>query len=228
VDSGNGGYSAGCFAKLLDVSPARVILLEPPPLEEQLTIQEGDRGMVACRADGTVIAAGGPSELEIEIPVVPGLEVARQASKGFVMAHNHFFPECFVCGTKRSDGLSIHPGLVEGTKVVATPWKPDASLSTDGVFVDTEIVWAALDCPGGIACLQQGIKPIVLGKMCAEIRSPIPINEELVVIGWHVETDGKKEHVGAAIATASRRILAVAAATWIVLDEDQSSFKVNK
>lgn len=64
--------------------------------------------------------------------------------------------------------------------------------------------------------------------MCAEIRKPVPTLEDLIVMGCAVATDGAKEHVGTAIAGADRRILAVAAATWIVLSDERSSFSVSK
>lgn len=228
-DSGNGGYFAGCFAQLVDFESARVTLLLPPPLEEELIVERGERGMVARKKDGTVVAACSPGEIDLEVPRVPSLEAARQASARFVLADDHFFPECFVCGTEREkDGLCIYPGPLEASETVAAHWKPDASLSKGNGVVDAEIVWAALDCPGGIACLQREIRPIVLGRMCAEIREPVPVGEDLIVMGWPVSTDGAKEHVGTAIAAADRRILAVAAATWIVISDQQRSFSVSK
>ena len=228
-DSGNGGYFAGCFARFMDFELARVTLLLPPPLEEELIVEKGERGMVARKGDGTVVAACSQGEIDLDVPPVPSLEAARQASARFIMADDHFFPECFVCGTERADdGLCIHPGQLEASETVATHWKPDASVSRGNGVVDAEIVWAALDCPGGIACLGREIRPIVLGKMCAEIREPVPTGEDLIVMGWPVATDGAKEHVGTAIARADGRILAVAAATWIVLSDEQSSFSVSK
>ena len=92
--------------------------------------------------------------------------------------------------------------------------------------MSSEIVWAALDCPSGIACLARELRPIVLGKLCVEIRGHVAIGEEVIVMGWQVATDGAKEHVGSAIASADGQILAVAAATWIVLPESQTSFAV--
>jgi hypothetical protein len=56
----------------------------------------------------------------------------------------------------------------------------------------------------------------------------VSIGEEVIVMGWQVSTEGVKEHVGSAIASVDGTILAVAAATWIVLPESQTSFKVRE
>lgn len=228
-DSGNGGYVAGSIAQRVDFAPARVMLLKPPPLEVEITVQQGDRGMVACTADGTVIAACSPGTVDLDIPPVPSVEEAREATSRFVMAKMHYFPECFVCGTERpDDGLCIHPGLVAGSDVIATTWTPDDSLPNKDGVLDSELVWAALDCPSGTASLAREFRPIVLGKLCVEIRGRVSIGEEVIVMGWQVSKEGVKEHVGSAIATVDGEILAVAAATWIVLPESQTSFKLRE
>jgi hypothetical protein len=226
-DSANGGYAAGSMAKRVDFNPVRVTLLKPPPLETNLTVQDGERGVVACTDDGTVIAACSPGKVTIEVPPIPTLEDAREATARYVMAQKHYFPECFVCGTKRpDDGLCIHPGKVIGSEIVATVWTPDASLPSENGILNSEIVWSALDCPSGTACLSKELRPIVLGKLCVEIRQDVPSGEELIVIGWSVSNDGIKQFVGSAIANADGEVLAVAEATWIELDKSNSSFAV--
>lgn len=225
-DSGNGGYAAGCFAQAVDFSPARVTLLKPPPLEEELIVEMGERGFIARTGAGAIVAACSPGQIDLEVPSIPSLEEAREASTRFVLAQDHFFPECFVCGTDRAsgDGLRIYPGQVQGREIVATCWRPDALLGSGANTVDAAIVWAALDCPGGIAVFRRGIKPMVLGKICVELREPVRTEQDLVVMGWSVATNGAKEHVGSAIADGQGRILAVAEATWIVLSEEQRAF----
>lgn len=226
-DSGNGGYVAGSIAQRVSFSPARVVLLKPPPLDVELTVKEGPRGMVACTPDGTVIAACSPGSVDLEVPTVPSIEAAREATSRYVMAKRHYFPECFVCGTQRpEDGLNIHPGVLQGSEVIATTWTPDTSLPSKDGALRSELVWAALDCPSGIACLARELRPIVLSKLCVEIHGRVPVGEEVIVMGWPVSTDEPKEHVGSAIVSADGQILAVAAATWVVLPESQTSFTV--
>ena len=84
------------------------------------------------------------------------------------------FPDCFVCGMNRrpGDGLRIFPGPVAGLALWAAPWTPDPSVAGPDGRVRPEVVWAALDCPSGIAAaeaagLARTDTAILLGRMTA-------------------------------------------------------------
>ena len=52
------------------------------------------------------------------------------------------------------DGLRIFPGPVAGLGLWAAPWTPDPSVAGANGKVRPEVVWAALDCPSGIAAAE--------------------------------------------------------------------------
>ena len=84
-----------------------------------------------------------------------------------------YFPDCFVCGTNREpgDGLRSSPaqsstGHVGGamdtgpTRPAAERWSGE---SGSGSAVRPGVVWAALDCPSGIAA----------GEVPTSVRTPL-------------------------------------------------------
>jgi hypothetical protein len=83
--------------------------------------------------------------------------------------HDPVFPGCFVCGPARGpgDGLRILPGPVAGRGLWAAPWTPEETVAGASDRVRPEVVWAALDCPSGIAAADVAELPagteIVLG-----------------------------------------------------------------
>ena len=161
---------------------------------------------------------------------MPAVDDARDASTRFLMSDYHIFPDCFTCGTARhhDGGLCIHPGPLKGSRTVATLWTPESSLPASEGALDAAIVWAALDCPGAFGCMGDTIRPLVLARMCAAIHEPVRVGDELVVLGWPVQSDGRKEHVGSAIYASDGRLLASAESLWIAIAEDHSDFAVAK
>lgn len=122
---------------------------------------------------------------------------------------DHPFPTCFSCGTDRDpgDALCLRPGpLTEG--VFAAAWTPRE--------VTEEIVWAALDCPGGWA-LGVGGRPMVLGTMTAEVNELPGVGQECVVMSWRTGGEGRKHTAATALYAGTRR-LAQARSVWIEID----------
>jgi hypothetical protein len=153
---------------------------------------------------------------EPEVPAPPSLEEARAARERYVGHTAHEFPTCFTCGPDRDDGLGIFPGSVRDG-VVASSWTADESLPAHDGFLSTEVVWAALDCPGAWASARIEEGAIVLGRMASMILEPIPIGHEYISYGWTDSDDGRKTFAGTAIADGDGRVLAVAKQTWISL-----------
>ncbi|WP_308209830.1 hypothetical protein [Actinomadura madurae] len=143
--SGNGGYVAGRLAGRVPIDTVTVTLRQPPPLETELTVTvEDERGHSARLWDGERLIAEALAGAIVVPPIAPvPFEDALVAAEKYRAAENHPFPGCFVCGPDRApgDGLRLEPGPVgEGT--VAAPWVPERT-------PERELVWAALDCPGG-------------------------------------------------------------------------------
>ncbi|WP_329110238.1 hypothetical protein OG792_15090 [Micromonospora sp. NBC_01699] len=199
--SGNGGYSAGIFA---GGGPYEVTLRMPPPLDTPLVAAQGQ----VRTSDGAVVAEVAPTGgVDTVVPPI-GYADALRASDAYAGFTDHPFPTCYVCGPQRTDGLRIFPGPVaDGT--TAAPWTvPDD--------VTPELLWAALDCPGGWAIIATG-RPYLLGRIAVRIgRLPVP-GDRCVVVGALAATQGRKALVYTTLYAPDGAELARARATWIAV-----------
>lgn len=230
-DSGNGGYVCGIVAGALGGSDVEVTLLAPPPLERPLTLErEGDDGRLL---DGeTLIATARPTDEPIEIPAgAPppvAYDVAVDAAASFDLDEyeaDHEYPGCYTCGPHRDvgDGLRIFPGATDREDLYVWPWTPHQSLFDESGAMDPPELWAALDCPSGLAWIRRDrdMGPIVLGRMAAALhRVPQP-GERLVVAGWTEPAQGRRRPARSAIYSEAGEVLATSRATWVVLDDEQ-------
>jgi hypothetical protein len=201
-DSGNGGYSCGVIAREHGGSELEVTLRLPPPLEEWLRLDADgrvwdDHALVAEVREGSVALAA-------PAPVTWEEAAAAQAPD-----LDSPFPQCFVCGHARDDGLHIHAGPVEGRDVVAAPWQ----VADDAV--GPEFVWAALDCPGAYATGVIGRGVVVLGRLTARVDRVPRGGERCVAVGWSLGSDDRKHGAGTALFSASGELLGIARAVWI-------------
>ena len=204
--SANGGYACGRLAALA-VGPAEVTLRLPPPLERPLRVErEGDRLLLL---DGeALVAEARPADVDVDPPTPPSFEVARAAALPAGDPDSPF-PECFVCGRERDDGLRIFPGPWNGAVVAA--WVPDEELCAP------EFVWAALDCPGAYASMGGSVRgEPVLGRLAARVDALPRPGERCVAVGWPLGEDGRKLFPGTAVFGEDGRVLGVARATWVL------------
>jgi len=205
--SANGGYTCGVLASFMH-GPAEVTLRLPPPLERPLEI-EPDGGARLLDGEAVVAEAVPAAALELPVPAPVSWEQAAAAAlpEG---DRESVFPECFVCGWKRDDGMQIYAGPVDGRELVAAPWTPRHE------FVSPECVWAALDCPGAYAVeLGQRGNP-VLGRLTARVEHLPHPGERCVVMGWPLGEEGRKLYAGTAVLGENDRLLGCARATWIL------------
>ncbi len=99
------------------------------------------------------LARKGPAArapLALDVPVLPTLSEAEGARDRFSGDDKHPVPACFVCGTMREegDGLRIFPRPVVDGAWSPRHWIAVASLCEGNGRVDTEYLWAGLDCAG--------------------------------------------------------------------------------
>lgn len=231
--SGNGGYTCGVAAAAVD-GAAVVRLHVPPPLDVPLERHvDVTRGAVHAlrRPDGTVVATARPFADDLEAIPCPDAAAVDAAIARFdrdAYAATHPFDHCFTCGPARDvdDGLRIFPAPVDGTPVVVWRWTPSArDAGPDGLVVPP-VLWAALDCPSGQAWMghpDDPCGPAVLGELAVRIDDRPRPGEPTVVAGWPTLAEGRRRSAGSAVWSADGRLLAVGAATWIVLSEDQLS-----
>jgi len=152
-------------------------------------------------------------------PPPVSLEEAATASAAYSGFKHHPFPACFVCGPgrQRGDGLRIFPGPIAGRDLIAATWVPDESIGGCAGTVPAEIVWSALDCPGGIACNPTGRNPVVLGRLAAELAEPVEVGRRYVVIAWPLGSEGRKRFAATAILSEEQKLCALARAIWFPL-----------
>ncbi|HET7045384.1 MAG TPA: hypothetical protein VFI37_11090 [Gaiellaceae bacterium] len=211
--SGNGGYVCGLVAALVAQSDnlslaVEVTLRLPPPLGKQLRVErEGER--VALLDGDALVAEGRPAAVELELPEPVSFAEAEAAR----LPHgdpSSPFPECFVCGRDRVDGLRIFPGPLDGSGLVAAPWVPDETT------IGPEFVWAALDCPGAYGSGAVGRGAVVLGRLAARVEALPEPGERCVVLGWGLGEEGRKCFAGTVLNGEGGRVLGYGRATWIL------------
>ena len=191
--SGNGGVSAGLAAGFLD-GPVTVRLRRPPPLDRPLTVHRGPDDVRVSGGEELMLQAR-PATDTVEVAVDEEL-LQRTFDRGTTpVPRGHPAPECFVCGP-REDGLRTCPSVVDGTQLWATVWIPDRSVSSDGVPVDPQVVWGALDCPAGIAVVRHGRAPLTyfpaFTELTVTLERPVAVGRPVAVWGWSSGQDADR------------------------------------
>lgn len=223
--SGNGGYSAGLLAALVDAPAVEVTLRAPPPLARPLTVEQRDGTTVALDGD-TVVLEARPVDLDLAVPEPVSITAAEAADarSGFRDHDVHPFPTCVVCGPARDhgDGLRMFPGPLPDGRF-ATVFRPAASLAGGDGAIEPAAIWAALDCPssGPVLDMSPGAAatraPSVLARLAVRIDEELRVGEEYVSVSWKLGEDGRKRTSGTALFTAAGAPVAVARALWIEL-----------
>jgi hypothetical protein len=235
-NSGNGGYVCGLLASHIG-DCAEITLRAPLPLEQRLDIVERDGGALDLRQGETILATGRPARIEVsEIPAASFPEAEDAVRRTPFDENSHTFPTCFVCGPARApgDGLRIFAGPLstrtdQKTGAFAASWVPDANLANDDGCVAAQFVWAALDCPTGYASLRalhperNGDQTILLGRMSARIDARPKPGDRCAVVAWPTGREGRKLFASSALLRADGGVLAVAQATWLVIDRHVQS-----
>jgi hypothetical protein len=213
-ESGNGGYTCGVVAALVD-GDAEVTLRLPPPLETPLRV-ERDGESVRVLDGERLVAEARPAVLDLDAPEPVPFELAANLAAAPRDDSDHPFPDCFVCGPAREpgDALRLEPVEVDGGRVAAV-WVPTTEQAGR-----RELVWAALDCPGAYAVdplLERGVS--VLGRLNGRVVDAPAAGERCVVVGWPLGEDGRKRYAGTAVFGDGGRLLGLGRATWILIEQ---------
>jgi hypothetical protein len=219
--SANGGLTAGRLAAAVTVNvPVRVTLLAPPPLDVALQLRAVDE-RVGAFVDDIEVARAERTD-EVGDPVAPvAFPEAVMAAARYAGLAAHPFPTCFVCGPARPDrdGLEVFAGPV-GPGRTAAPFVPRPEHTADvhhsgiGTHIGLDLVWAALDCPGGWAT-ELPARPAVLGRMTAMVFDVPAVGEHCVVVGQLDGREGRKAFTRTTAYGADGRELGRAASVWI-------------
>jgi hypothetical protein len=217
TDSGNGGYVSGLVAAAAGTSvggsAAVVTLRSPVPLDAEMSFVDTDGALQLMHGDAAV-AEGALSTLTVDAVPPVEAETARRVSASYPGLVQHPFPECFVCGPARrpDDGLRLFPGRL-GDGRTACVWTVSTDLSGR-----PELVWAALDCPGGWSAEIEG-RPMVLGRMSARVITLPDAGEECVVMGLLLGAEGRKTWSATTAYGADGRELGRAHSTWLAISK---------
>ncbi|NED98954.1 hypothetical protein [Phytoactinopolyspora halotolerans] len=217
--SGNGGYVSGSLAEHVDAAVVTVTLRRPPPLDVTLDVAPADDGGVRLLHDGELVAEAVPGD-DAPLSAVPAVSQsdASAAAAEYPGLRAHPFPECFVCGPSRApgDGMRLFPGRL-GDGRTACVWVPSADVTDESGAVPARFVWAALDCPGGWSAPIEG-RPMVLGRLTAEVRATPDVGAECVVMGQMLGAEGRKTWTATTVYAEDGQVVGRAYATWITVD----------
>lgn len=219
--SGNGGWVGGLLAERLGAASVEVTLRAPPPLDAPLELRPHGDGFALHDGD-TLLAEAVARAFELQVPRAPDPDAAAAAGAlGRMRAHartGNPDRRCFGCGIDRDDGLRIVPAPVGDDGVVATDWTPAAELAGADGTLPAPVVWAALDCPAGIAWTHRlpDAPPMMTGRIAARIDAPIRAGERLVAMGWPIAQDGRKLHAGTALVDADGVVRARSLQLWLL------------
>lgn len=220
-DSGNGGYVGGRLAALIGEGPVEVTLRAPPPLDRPLAVA-AEAGGLKLMDGTTLLAEARPASLDLPVPAPVGWEEAQRASSRGGSGVDSEFNDCFVCGRGRhpQDGLRVWAGRVPGRELVAAAWQPDPAHAEADGWLPSSHIWGALDCPGASAVMDEDDRrPVLTGRMVAEVTGRVRGGERCVVIGWPLGKDGRKLYSGTAVFNEAGALCGRALITWIVLKQ---------
>lgn len=232
--SANGGWASGLVAEAaLSLSgavdtnvPVRVRLMQPPPLEEQITVAAADgrvtataRNAAAPHEPVTIATAElVPGDDLTPLPAVTVDEAAAAARR--FDGGGHPFPTCYVCGPGRSDqdGMRLFPGPCLDDDGQPTPHHVAAPLVPTRAHAEagSVAVWAALDCPGAWASGVTG-QPMVLGTITARVERALTAGEPHVVTAEALGREGRKHYAATTVRTGDGALVGTARQIWIAI-----------
>lgn len=218
--TGHGGYVSGVVAAKIGADSgagAEITLRRPVPLDRILRVERPEQGHVTIHDDDVLIAEATTAVLDLDIPEAPSLAQSEDAARRYFGLGWHPYPQCFACGDGRAagSGLAILSGPVDGSNVVAAPWRPHQSLAGSDGTVGPEYLWAALDCPSAWAMLRGGDLSVLLGRITARVKKGLDVGTPCIVYAWPIATDGRKLHAGSAIVSEAGELWGASRATWI-------------
>lgn len=222
--SGNGGYVCGMLGREID-GPSTVALRAIIPLDAPLALNRNGDTLTLTAADNKLIAEAKPADAAAipAPPPPPTLEQARTGSAHYqrteLAKERPFHPPCFTCSVLRADGDALRVfagpyGAEPGH--LAAAWTPHPAFADNDNLAPTEIVWAAMDCPGSFAWLDKlGHTGGLLGTMTCEILRRPKIGAPHIISAWPIEHEGRKYISGVALFSAGGELMARGHQIWI-------------
>lgn len=218
-----GGYVAGVLAARTGAGaaqPVRVDFRRPVPPGSRLRVRwapDGERQLTDSA--GLLHACARPGELKVDVPDAPSWAEAVAASQTYRAAAPADGIDCFGCGLERPTGRGLRqfPAPVPGRELVAAAWEPATQLAGEDGTLPGELVWAALDCPGGWAVRSLGpaTGQAITAHLTGTVLRDVHVGQPHLVYAWLVSSAGRKHVAGTAVATLEGELCAVAEALWV-------------
>ncbi|MFC4126966.1 PaaI family thioesterase [Nocardia rhizosphaerae] len=215
-----GGYVAGLLARRVGTGTTRVDFRRAVPVGTTLLLPAAEPGhAVLTDRDGTLLVQAGPGVLDLSAPPAPSWSAAQRATAAAIASPKRQVTDCFGCGVECADGhgLRLFTWPVPDRPIVAGAWIPDSGLADAQGELPPEIIWSALDCPGGFAAwvFQDMALGAVTAALTARVRRPVFAGERYLVHGWAIRSAGRKHTVGVAVSTPGGELCALAEALWV-------------
>jgi hypothetical protein len=227
--SGNGGYIAGITANKIRNSAAVVKIKAPAPLNKSLIYSlnsnNNEINLLSKDSKEVIAAAMEDSDFYMNLPELGqlSLDEIENPSEEYLGFRKHPFPTCFVCGPKRlpKDGMRIFSAKISDqfgfSHLHGAFWNPWKDLATADGKIRNEIIWSALDCPGGFAVSYVEPCMIVLVKLRARILESIFTEVPYAILSWEMGRNRRQRIAGTAIYRISdRKCVAYSEALWMV------------
>jgi hypothetical protein len=223
-DSAHGGVACGVFAGVVDARRATVRLSAPPPLDEDLRIDDHPDGSRSIAGAAGPVASVRVWDVPIDLDPLPLLDAEQLATGARAwlsdVAPDHPFPTCFGCGHARPerDGLELFPGEIPGSPFRGAAWTPTGA--DEDAEVPDWLVWAAVDCPSGAATMPwaDDDQVVLLGQMSLEIRRRPAVGEHYQVVARAGGRDGRKLRSDVAVVASDGANVARGRCLWILVD----------
>ncbi|PJZ83058.1 hypothetical protein [Leptospira harrisiae] len=227
--SGNGGYIAGITANQIQNNASVIKIKSPAPLNQPLYFVKDPsiNKIKLLDIDNNVIIAEGQEDNDFYLPFPKfdnkSIEEIRKPIHEYLGFQKHPFSTCFVCGPEREheDGMRIFPAKISDQTGFAylhgAIWNPWKKLGDTNDKILNEIVWAALDCPGGFAVSFVDPIMIVLVKLRARINENISVNDTYAIQAWEIGRNRRQRIAGTAIYRLSDfKCVAYSEAYWMI------------
>ncbi|MEU1204977.1 hypothetical protein [Nocardia sp. NPDC005825] len=214
-----GGYLAGLLAAHSGADTVRVDFRRAVPVSTPILLSHPDDGRAALSAtDDTLLVEAAPTTLTLDPRPTPPWAAAKSAVE-IGLSGKRAVTDCYGCGLACAPGMGLRlfPSELPGERMMAAAWTPDAGLGDETGELPPEVVWSALDCPGGRAAF--AFSKMGLGAFTAALSAtqlqPMYAGADYISHAWVVARDGRKHTVGVALSTADGDLCALSEALWI-------------
>ncbi|MEV6099668.1 hypothetical protein [Nocardia sp. NPDC051981] len=214
-----GGYLAGLLAAHSSADTVRVDFRRAVTVDTPIQLSRPGDGRVAFTAtDDTLLVEAAPAALTLDPRPAPSWEAAKSAVE-LGLSGDRTVTDCYGCGLacEPGRGLLLFPSELPGEQMMAAAWTPDPGLADESGELPPEVVWSALDCPGGRAAFvfsRMGSGAFTAAMTSQQLR-PMYAGADYISHAWVVTRDGRKHTVGVALSTADGELCALSEGLWI-------------